>query len=225
MGPRATVEFEKRLIDLFAGSDQAIPPIITINDGAIPDRTQFLQNIGEDPTIRLTKNAKLLMELGATIICMPCNTAHADRILGRIQDRISLPIINMPESCLNQVIAEGCGSALILGTEGTKLSGIFEGRSEQLSCVYPNFLGQHSINQLIKDVKKGLPISSAQITELEKIIASAGADATILACTELSLIKDVLNKRFNIIDSLDVLARCAHERVTLSYTNLQEEPR
>ena len=100
MGPRATVEFERRLVNLFAGNDQAIPPIVSINDGSIPDRTQFLLGEGADPHEKLAAAAKRLLACGATIICMPCNTAHAEPILGRLQARLDLPLVHMPAGCL-----------------------------------------------------------------------------------------------------------------------------
>ncbi len=223
MGPRATVEFEWRLIKRFEGSDQAIPQIVTINDGSIPDRTRFLLGSGADPLNQLAINAEQLLKFGATIICMPCNTAHADRILGRLPARLALPIVDMPAACLAQAAERDCRSVLILGTDGTRFSGVFDSRAINLDCVYPGVSDQRAVNRLIQAIKCGEFISPAQVGQFQQIIDAAGADAAILACTELSLLKGRLPDSCHIIDSLDALVQDCFEQAVLAYTNMVEE--
>lgn len=228
MGPRATVEFERRLVQLFVGNDQAIPPIVSINDGSIPDRTRFLLGEGADPHEKLAAGAKQLLAYGATIICMPCNTAHAEPILGRLQARLALPLVHMPASCLDEAAMRGYRSVLILGTEGTRLSGVFENTDNadhdvphdaphNVRCRYPRRSDQAVINRVIAIVKRGKPITTTDILRLRRIISASGTDGAILACTELSLIRDRLPKQ-HVIDSLDVLARRCHEQAIMAYT-------
>ncbi len=223
MGPRATVEFERRLIKRFEGSDQTIPQIVTINDGSIPDRTRFLLGDGADPLDQLAVNAERLLKFGATIICMPCNTAHADRILGRLQAQLALPIIDMPTACLAQAAERDCQSVLILGTDGTRFSNVFDSRAIDLYCVYPSANDQRIVNRLIRAIKCGEFISPAQVGQFQQIIDEASTDAAILACTELSLLKGRLPDSYHIIDSLDALAQDCYEQAVLAYNNMVEE--
>lgn len=209
MGPRATVEFEMRLLDRFAGSDQNIPKMITINEGAIPDRTAYLLGKGANPVLALQKNLDSLRALGADIICMPCNTAHADKILGTmLRDDSTAPIVDMPLASLIQAMQLGSKTTLILGTEGTRSSHVFDLRtSGKIGTTYPDIPGQHFVSTLIADIKKGATIPEAQIDKLQNIIRQSSADSAILACTELSLLKSKLqNSSITAIDSLDALA-------------------
>jgi aspartate racemase len=210
MGPRATVEFEQRLLAQFQATDQDLPTIITINDGSIPDRSLFLLGLGPSPALQLATNAKKLVNLGASIMCMPCNTAHASSIL----DNLNAPIIDMPQASLEIAQMQHAQNVLILGTIGTKQSGVFDNRADSITCHYPKASGQRFVDRLIADVKLGKPITNARIGRLKLLIQASDCDVAILACTELSLLKDFLQDT-PIIDSLDALAQTTKNHIAL----------
>ena len=219
MGPRATAYFEQKLLEQFQGPDQSVPRIIVVNDGNVPDRTAFLCGGGADPVPALEKSARLLMQARPDIVCMPCNTAHAAQILGRLQERVALPFIDMPAAVLD--VAAGYERVLILGTEGTKGSGVYNQRaSADTTIMYPNQARQAVINHLIADTK-ARGYTEANRNSLRRVIAAATADAVILACTELSMLNNDLRAAMPIIDALEVLAvQCAteHEHATYAIT-------
>lgn len=220
MGPRATVEFEQRLISRFAGNDQAIPMVITINDGSISDRTEFLTKNGVDPIPKMIENAKTLLQLGATVICMPCNTAHAPKIIGRLQGHVPLPFIDMPSAALLQAIEMGATKVLILGTDGTRTAGVFEQRAHTVECIYPNVSEQSLLMHIIARIKRQGVIPAAEISALKELVLTSSADVAILACTELSLLKPQLSGCV-ILDSIDALATQCHRWIQTSYTTLK----
>ena len=219
MGPRATVYFEQKLLERFQGPDQSVPRIAVVNDGTIPDRTAFLCGHGADPLHALEKSARLLMHARPDIVCMPCNTAHATPILGRLQERIALPLVDMPAAALDT--AAGYERVLILGTEGTRASGVYDQRaSAGTTTAYPRQAHQAAINRLIAETKARGYIAANRDT-LRAVIDASATDAVILACTELSMLNNGLHATMPIIDALDVLAdRCAaeHERATYAIT-------
>lgn len=206
MGPRATVEFEQRFVAQFQAIDQDIPTIISINDGSIPDRTLFLLGKGASPVPKLLANARSLVALGATQLCLPCNTAHADKILGSMLAQEHFPIIDMPAASLSQAKEQGAKNVLILGTLGTKQSRVFDNRAHNISCKYPTAKEQHLVNRLIATIKQGSPVQPLHVARLRHCINTSGCDIAILACTELSLLHDKL-EGLPIIDSLDALAQ------------------
>lgn len=224
MGPRATVEFEMRLITRLTGGDQAIPKIITINEGAIPDRTAYLLGKGESPLPLLRKNLRCLQLLGADMICMPCNTAHADEILGVLtRHNPTAPIIDMPQASLAGVQQNGGTKVLILGTEGTRHARVFDKRADRkVAIIYPDQQGQQIISALIAAIKKGSTIPNTDINQLQMVINQSQADSVILACTELSLLKQQIQNTTRVIDSLDALADACVSRVEL-YTKQKGE--
>jgi len=206
MGPRATVEFEQRLLGKLTGVDQQLPRIVATNDGTIPDRSDFLLGKGPDPLPRLLKSAKVLMAAGSNLICMPCNTAHADQILGRLQQLTDLPIVDMPAAAVKAAKQAGYRQLLILGTEGTKVSRVFDMRAAGLRCVYPNQPDQTIINSLITQTKQGNTLEPLK-SKLAGVIRAYNSDAAILACTELSLINPCEQTARPIIDALDELVK------------------
>lgn len=224
MGPRATVEFEMRLVNRFAGGDQAIPKIITINEGTVPDRTAYILGTGESPLPLLRKNLRCLQLLGADILCMPCNTAHADEIVGVLmRDNPTAHIIDMPQASLARAQQVGGTKILILGTEGTRRANVFDKRAgDKLEIIYPDQAGQQLISVLIAAIKEDSIISDTQMDQLRAIISESYADSTILACTELSLLKQRLQSTVRVIDSLDALADACVSRAEL-YTKQKGE--
>lgn len=205
MGPRATVEFERRLVNAFDGKDQNIPTIITINSGSIPDRSNFLTASAEDPLTELTLQANKLLNIGVDIVCMPCNTAHSSKILARLMAITPLPILDMPAACLIKSEQLGFKKVLILGTKGTVCEGIFENRNVNCECVYPNNSEQQIISRLISKIKTNSPLTESDLRNFRAICARQNTNAIILACTELSLLPKNYLKNFNIIDSVDIL--------------------
>ncbi len=77
MGPLATCEFFKKIIELTpAEKDQDHLHIIIDNNTNIPDRTEYILGKGKDPRIELIRSAIRLESIGADYIAIPCNTAH-----------------------------------------------------------------------------------------------------------------------------------------------------
>jgi aspartate racemase len=204
MGPRATVYFEQKLLERFTCPDQLIPRIVVINDGSVPDRTEFLCSGGADPLPVLIQNALALLRLGPNIICVPCNTAHAELILGRLQKKIILPIVDMPLATLGRVSSLGITSTLILGTEGTKAGRVYDARAVNVRIMYPAPATQREINRLIHETKIA-GFTEKNRDTLELIIRQSEAESVVLACTELSLLNRKITNSSIMIDALESL--------------------
>src|SRR5215475_13736513 len=96
MGPMATVDFYRRLLPYTnVRTDQEHLPVIIWADPSVPDRSAALTGTGADPTAWLVKGARALQSVGATVLAMPCNTAHA--FLPAIQAAVTVPLLNMVE--------------------------------------------------------------------------------------------------------------------------------
>lgn len=205
MGPRATIEFESRLLSAIEGGDQSMPRLISANDGSIPDRSDFLLNIGPDPLSVLIEKAILLKRANVDIVCMPCNTAHSPKILSRLMARVPLPIIDMPAACMLQAEEMGFKSVLILGTSGTKKEGLFDSRSVNIDCIYPEDNDQLIILDVIQKIKNNHKVTNQDIKSINNICKQKNPDGIIIACTELSMIANDILADYWIIDSIDIL--------------------
>ena len=207
MGPRATVVFEDRLISSFKGSDQLLPRIISVNNSQIPDRSDFVRGLTNDPIDELVYSANILKSANVDVVCMPCNTAHNSKIMARLMAIAPLPIIDMPAACLIQAESKNIQKLLILGTVGTVQSKIFDSRSVDIECVYPSVHDQKLVTNIIYGIKNGDQISKNQTEGLKKIIKASDTDAVVLACTELSLVPKRHLGGLTVIDSMDVLVK------------------
>ncbi|MCA9313802.1 aspartate/glutamate racemase family protein, partial [Candidatus Saccharibacteria bacterium] len=156
MGPRATLEFQSKLLAQFSGPDQSLPRIICSNNGSIPDRSDFLVNNGPDPLDVLIEEARMLTRSKVDIVCMPCNTAHSPKILSRLMAQVPLPIIDMPAACISEAEQKNFSTVLILGTTGSNRCKVFDTRTTKTNCIYPKTDDQVFIDTLIKTFKSGL---------------------------------------------------------------------
>ena len=78
VGPQATVDLMQRLIDLTPAQDDADHiRMLVDNDPAVPSRiAALIEKTGPSPAPHLARMARGLVSHGATLLAMPCNTAH-----------------------------------------------------------------------------------------------------------------------------------------------------
>jgi len=83
MGPRAGLELHNKIIlKTNATNDQSHVSVAHISfSNRIPDRTAYLNNeVPENPAFAIKKIVKMLHEVGAQCIGIPCNTSHVPEI-------------------------------------------------------------------------------------------------------------------------------------------------
>jgi aspartate racemase len=197
MGPAASVDFYRRIVDATdAARDQDHLHVLIDSDPAVPDRTAFLLGDGADPTPTLIAMAQRLERAGAELLVMACNTASA--FAPRVAAAVGVPLLNWPDEVATGVLTRqpGLTHAGVLATTGTITSGLYQqafGR-HGIDVVVPATPQQDLVMQAIygpAGVKAGSPNMSAardQVTECGRALARSGAQAIVLACTELSVL-------------------------------------
>ena len=126
MGPEATVEIFRRIIDITPSKkDQDHLHIIIDNNPKIPDRTAAILGKGESPLPLLTSTAKNLEKAGASFIIIPCNTAH--HYIDLLRREVSIPIVDMLEETVNEIYKELPNSNIgLLASTGTIKAKIYQ---------------------------------------------------------------------------------------------------
>jgi aspartate racemase len=194
MGPDATVDFMTRLIRLVpAKEDGDHIRCIVDNNPKVPSRIKALFEGGkEDPAPCLMDMARRLEAWGADFLVMPCNTAHYYH--GRIQSAVRIPVLNMIELAARAAQRKfpQLRKAGILATSATVKVGLYEKAFAELGVetAYPGASDQAALLALIKSIKAG-QIGEAQRAAListGRRLLEQGAQALVLACTELSVI-------------------------------------
>ena len=197
MGPAATCDHMMKIINMTdAASDQEHIHVLVDSNINIPDRTEALLHGGEDPVPEMLASAKRLESIGADFLILPCNTAHC--FVPRLENQVSIPFLSMPDETAALLSRKGVKTAAVLATDGTVQSGLYGKAlaSKGIEAIYPNDEQQKLLMSLIYDyIKKGITDPSKlphdQIVAIVDDLRSRGAEALLLACTELPLAFDI----------------------------------
>lgn len=217
LGPLATVYFMDLVVKLTdAKKDQDHISMIVLNHAAIPDRTEFiLDNTKPNPLPMMVEDAKKLQTAGADYVVMPCNTAHF--FYEQIQRNIDIPMLNIIEETVRYAVEKigGIKKLGILATKGTVSAGAYQNMCEKfgIDWAVPSLSDEQSLMNIIyNQVKAGREVNIKEFLRIIENMKADGCDAVALGCTELSVInKDFDLKRTDVVDSLEVLAKCSIE--------------
>lgn len=212
LGPMATVYFYDMLVrHTKAACDQDHLDVIINSRASTPDRTSYiLGQSTENPFDIMARDAQRLVTFGADVLAIPCNTAHY--FYDRLNETISVPILNMVEETVLEAKARGCCRVGILATSGTVQTGTYSRMCERhgLEFVCPDETHQQDLmNVIYGDIKQGKRPDMARFFAVADSLKRQGCTRMILGCTELSIIKKDEQLDAFYIDSMSVLAKNA----------------
>ena len=212
MGPSATCDLMHKIIEnTDAGDDQHNIHLLVDQNTDVPDRTAAILKGGADPMPELVRSARRLEAAGADFLCMSCNTAHYFH--ERLSKEVAIPILNMPAESAKELRRRGIRKVGLLATDGTIRTGVYHKvlEAEGIEPVVPGEEDQKTLMRLIYGcVKQNLPVERYPRKEVEMLMAHLkvqGAEAFLLACTELPIAFERLGYREGLIDPTLVLAR------------------
>ncbi|KOU66921.1 aspartate racemase [Streptomyces sp. MMG1533] len=220
MGPAATADFYAKLVATTPGtSDQDHLRTVIWSDPTIPDRTEALLGDGPDPTPWLLDGSRVLREAGATVIAIPCNTAHA--FVPRITDHIGLPIVHMIGEAARHLttLSPRIHTAGLLATTGTVRAGLYQEWLDRfgIRLVLPDADSQdHEVMAAIHAVKAGThdDMTTAFLARAAGRLIEQGAQAVVAGCTEIPLGLPADAVDVPLVDPALVLAQALVRRAT-----------
>jgi aspartate racemase len=195
MGPAATVDFFRRIVEATpATRDQDHLHVLIDSNPAVPDRTAFLLAAGDDPRPVLVSMAQRLEAAGADLLVIPCNTASA--FTTHVAASVRIPVLDWAaETALALRRRSRQANAVgLLATAGTVASGVYQDAFERvgMEVTLPRRATQQKVMTAIyADVKAGrreLAPVRKEVAEVASELVERGADALLLACTELSFL-------------------------------------
>ena len=222
LGPMSTVCFYEMLTARTrAASDRDHIDMVISSRATTPDRTAYiLGHSDRNPLPVMLDDARRLVAFGATLLAVPCNTAHF--FYDALNAAVSVPILNIIEETVQVLSQMKIKQVGLLATEGTVSSGAYHKvcAAHGLSIVTPSQEDQQRLNALIyRTIKSGIRPRPEELERIAAPLRRAGCDRLILGCTELSLIKRDcgLDDRLY-LDSTEVLAlrtilRCGKEPI------------
>ncbi len=191
-----------------AEKDQDHIDIVISSRATTHDRTAFI--VGEsqnNPLDMMIPDAKKLVEFGADVIAIPCNTAHY--FYESLAASVNVPILNIIEESVKYIKARGIVKFGLLATDGTVQSGTYQKycATHGIECVIPDEKRQARVMEIIyEQVKRGRPVDMESFLEIADYMRLLGCQRLILGCTELSLIKKNAKLGDFYVDSLYCLA-------------------
>jgi aspartate racemase len=226
VGPYAGVDLFNKILDQTkAITDQEHLPLAMLSvPHTIQDRTAFLMGkSNENPAIAIAEVITKLHQCGASVVGIPCNTAHAEPIFSEISRRMpnGVHLLHL----INEVALYIRHTYPTLTTIGVlSTTGTFE------TDLYPAYLEQHGLRviQVSKTIQQqtihpaiyhqeyGIKAHTAPVSNKarEKInegidyLITHGAEAIILGCTEIPLLfTGEYNGYLPLIDPTHILAR------------------
>ena len=212
MGPDATIDFMSKVIAMTsAETDQDHIPMIVDHNPKVPNRQAAILEGGADPGPVLAAMAERLEKAGADFLVMICNSAHA--FLKPVREAIAIPFISIIDVSVGEIDAVSPGARRIglLATDGLLAAGLYQHALKNIgrSAILPRDEELMQLMRLIRQIKAGDKSREVaeQLGTLAELLASAGADVIIAACTEIPLLLDAARITVPVISSTDVLAR------------------
>ena len=208
MGPLCTASFYNKLVKYTkADKDQDHIPTVILSDTLMPDRTDAILNGTYEPLLlkKAKEDIKAFENLDVTNIAIPCNTMHY--YIDKLDSYTNINIINMVYETVKYCNDHGYKNIAILGTFATMDYGIYDKYADEFGInIYKLNDKQKNLSmKTIYDIKETNNTSAPQFLKLVKSLKSESVDSVILACTELSIIDDIMNYNY-VIDSMDILA-------------------
>lgn len=210
LGPMSTVCFYEMLTArTSAASDRDHIDMVISSRATTPDRTAYiLGHSDRNPLPVMIEDARRLVAFGATLLAVPCNTAHF--FYDALRAAVSVPILNIIEETVLALAQMKIRKVGLLATEGTVSSGAYHKvcAAHGIDILTPSPEDQNRLNALIyQTIKSGIRPRAEDLERIAVPLRRAGCERLILGCTELSLIKRdcTLDDRIY-IDSTEVLA-------------------
>ncbi len=176
---------------------------ITTNSNRIAELKDFL-----------CQAAKSLEAGGASFIVLPCNTAHVH--LEAVKASVDIPVLSITQETARKLHRHGIERAAILGTGVTRESGIYDADCQALGIqtLYPSEADQKRVETIIQRTLawKNDQTDQQQLQEVIAEMKQQGAQAVVLACTDLQLSVSE-NVKEGIFGSMKTLAEASVRRL------------
>lgn len=208
MGPAATVAFLARVQALTpAQGDQDHIRIIADINPQVPDRNR--QSDAAEAV--LGQMAMRLRDAGAQVLCMPCNTAHAQAAGIR---KVGLPFVDMIAETTEAAAAGGAKKIGVLATPGGEALYTRALQGKGVKIVRLSGAAREAFMACVYAVKRG-DLGEGPRTEMRRLAAmlvAAGAETVIAGCTEVPLLLGAEDVTVPLVDSAEVLAQACVDR-------------
>jgi aspartate racemase len=160
----------------------------------------------------LSESAKRLEGAGAQALIINANSMH--KLYDDIAAKVDIPILHIAD-CVGKALKEaGCKSAALLGTRNVMTESFYRKRlvAQGVELLPPNMTNVDMMDSIIYDELMVGKVTRDAERKMKTIITNKsqeGAQAIVLACTELDLIVDVDANVLPVFDSTRIHCHAA----------------
>lgn len=176
-----------------------------------------LQHAGDwDAAGKILANAARSLETaGAAFLVLCTNTMH--RVASSIENAVAIPLFHIADPTAAEIKRAGHSTVGLLGTRFTMEQAFYRDRLSErhgLRVIVPDSDDRATIHRIIyEELCLGVvtPDSRGEYRRIIKNLASQGAEAIILGCTEISLLVSQQDSEIPLFDTTAIHARAAAE--------------
>ena len=192
LGPESTIDYYRRILDVWARADAGTMPSIVIDSLDVQRALRLVATDRPALVEYLLGSLKRLAGAGVDFIAMTANTPHI--VFDELAARSSVPLLSIVEVCAHEAQRRGLGRLLLLGTRFT-----------MEASFYAEVLGRHGIALVTPNETDRTWVHARYVGELlrgdfrdatrrqfvalvERLRDERGVDGVILGGTELPLL-------------------------------------
>ncbi len=211
MGPESTAIFYHAVIQQCqkqygAQYDEDYPEIFIYNL-PIPDVVEGL-NRPDDTLAMLIKGAQKINSIGVDFMVMPCNTAHY--FYPGMAKSITIPFICIFLATAKKIKSNGYKKVGFLATETTIKYKSYDKDFEKndIELILPEQGEQEKLTKIIMNILAGRKLDTDKNTlkEIIEHLKEKGAEAIVLACTDLPILLKKEDVDIEVFDTVEILA-------------------
>lgn len=166
----------------------------------------------------LAEAAQNIQAAGADILLICTNTMH--KVAPEIESAIQIPLLHIADATAEVLVSGGIKTVGLLGTAFTMEQEFYKGRLTSnygLQVLAPNEEDRAIVHEVIyQELCLGNiePDSKAEYLRIIDALATQGAEAVILGCTEIGMLVNQTNTNVRLFDTTAIHAAKAVEYAT-----------
>ena len=163
----------------------------------------------------LADAARSLEAAGATFLVLCTNTMH--KVASSIETAVAIPLLHIADPTATEIKRAGHSTVGLLGTRFTMEQAFYRDRLSErhgLRVIVPDSEDRETVHRVIYEELCLGVVNSESRNEYRRImgrLASRGAQAIILGCTEISLLVSQQDSEIPLFDTTAIHARAAAE--------------
>jgi len=168
----------------------------------------------------LADAARSLEAAGAAFLVLCTNTMH--KVASSIEAAVAIPLLHIADPTATEIKRAGHSTVGLLGTRFTMEQAFYRDRLSErhgLQVIVPDSEDRETVHRIIyEELCLGVvnPESRSEYRRIMRTLASQGAQAIILGCTEISLLVNQQDSEIPLFDTTAIHARAAAEEALSS---------